>query len=268
MDADRGLSWPQMAGCLALVLAVFVLWSGPVWRDPWHVDGAAWASYAPIPALVLACLLWSRRFSLRWWAVDTIVLTGMKFAVTYTLATALWIASDPPARPVALPRTYRTPADAAPPPPPSPVVPTRVVTGVAGPGAIVYVSVGVDDLVFLAPAEPVVLTFASDAITPRVAVAQVHQRIELRSGDGRLHTFVGESPDQRWFNRAAPGDGTPATVVMTEPAGVLTVYSRLEPDGPRATLLVLSHPYWTVADATGHYELPVPHRNVELATLP
>ncbi len=271
-SADQGgLSRLQFWVSFAALLGIFLFWSGPIWRHAQDVDGAAWASYLPIPLVVLGCLAWSRRLSFKWFALDTIALTGLKFAVTYAIATVLWATVDAPAKAPYRPRSYAAPTAPSPAPAPSPLGETVTISGlvvdsdgVPVAGVLAYVATGLEDYTFAAPDDPVVLRHDGSRVQPPVAVVQTYQPLQLRS-ERRLHTFVAEVDGQRLFNRAAPV-GVPATLRLTEPAGIATVRSRVDPDAAPSILLVVSHPFAAITGADGRFSFSgVPDVPVELA---
>ena len=87
------MSRSQFWGLFAVLLVLFLVVEGPIWAHPWDlsaVNRAILLSYAPIPLLVVGCLLWSHR--LRWvsFFLDTLSLTLLKYSVTFAFALFMW----------------------------------------------------------------------------------------------------------------------------------------------------------------------------------
>jgi hypothetical protein len=266
---ERGLTRRQFWGCFAVALVVFLFWAGPVWAEPWRIDAPVYASYAVIPLLVLGCLLWSRRFAVRWLLLDSLELVLLKFAATYMFATIMWATGTPPGHPPPPPPRAPPAASPAPaPPPPTPLAPDQlgVVAGTvvdrdgrAVAGALVYVAGGLESFAFAPPRAPLALVHDGTGIVPRVAAAQTFQAIELRAADGQLHTVAARGPDgQPLFNRALPASGAPSSVTLREAAGVASLRCQVHlAAGAEAasTLVVLAHPFATVTGADGRFRL-------------
>jgi len=261
---STGLSVAQLTGCLAVLLVVFLFWGGPIWRHPFEVDAGVLISYALVVPLVLGCLVAARRLTVRWLLVDSIVLATTKFAVTYAIATGLWIVSPPPGHSHHVRRSAAPAAPTA--PAPTPLDPRTLATiegtvstadGAPAPGVLVYVADGLEDTIFPVPDAPVRLEASADGIVPRVTSVQTYQRLSIRSTDGVLHTVAGvDDRGERVFNRAAPGDGTPADVTLYEDVGPVTVACRVHATSraePAATVGVFAHPFHAVTDAAGRF---------------
>jgi hypothetical protein len=192
----------QFWSCWLLLVGLFVFGHGALWEHPWdmeQVDSAILWSYAPIPFLVLGCLLWSRRLGWKALLLDTLELTFVKYAATLAIALTVWkLAPPPPPRHADNPYV-RTLEGSELPPTPSVIDPKRTGTlrgrvldgrGAALAGAAVYVSEGLEGLAFAPSQEPVRVENAGSGLSPRVVVAERFQRVEGRSLDGRLHTLV------------------------------------------------------------------------------
>ncbi len=276
----RGLSRPQLSSCFAALIALFLLWNGPVWQHAWDVDASVVASYLPIPFMVLGLLLWSRRFTWTWLFLDTLALALFKFAATYVLATVFWATGDAPEKHAFEQPRYERPAPPATAPPPTPLdqATTGIIAGIvvdrAGEpvnGALVWIDRGLDGRVFAAPTEPVVLEASAAGIRPDLATAQTWQPIHLRSTDGTLHTIAGrDSSGERVFNRAAPADGSVAEVVLREGAGMIDVRCRLHKAGgaePNGLIGVFAHPFHAITAADGAFRFEgVPAGALGIAT--
>ncbi len=113
-DPPRGLPRTTFLLILAVVVALFLVARGAVWRNPWDpeaLDSAIFWSYLPIPFLVAGGLLIARRFSWRFLFLESMAITLLKYVTTFLVALAFWATSDPrprrPRRP--LPRRRRPP---------------------------------------------------------------------------------------------------------------------------------------------------------------
>jgi hypothetical protein len=250
---------------LAIVLAIFLFGAGPVWERAFDIDLSVYYSYVPIPALVLGCLFWGRKLTLRGFLLDTLELTLVKFGVTYSVAIVLW-ASMPVPPP--LPHAQRIPW-LAPAPPPSPPDPTPIPAGQRGVlsgvvidaaqqpvgGAVVFVAGGLEGFVFSAPRQPLQLVNDGSGLSPRFSIAQVYQPIEARSGDRRLHNVVATSGGETAiFNVPLLPSGTPNTIVLREPHPRsrlrCTVHEHASNEAA-AELMVLSHPFFATTARDG-----------------
>src|SRR4051812_9969893 len=89
----------QFWGFLAIAVAVFLFASGPVWQHPWDIGAlnrAIFYSYGVVPVLVLGGLAYKRRLGLRAFALDLLVLTLLKYTITFGIALLLWTAHGAP----------------------------------------------------------------------------------------------------------------------------------------------------------------------------
>src|SRR6185312_8911475 len=143
-----------------------------------------------------------------------------------------WATVAPPkAAAAAIPHraTHSAPATPEPAIVPTPIDAARtgtvratVVDGAGRPvaGALVYVAAGVEDFVFAAPEAPVVLEHGPLGVTPALAVAQVGQRIEARSSDGRMHTLVASRDGAALFNVPLLASGAPTATRLRDAGGL------------------------------------------------
>lgn len=263
------LSPAQFVGSLAASVALFLFATGPVWRhagDIGKLDAAIWWSYGAIPLLVAGCLIISRRWSLRGFLLDTMALTLVKYVVTCTIAIACWSTVAPPRAASAMTSPRRAPAPA---PVEPAVVPTRIdpartgtlratVVDRAGQplaGALVFVASGLEDHVFAVPAGAVAIAHGPRGITPALAVAQVGQRVEARSTDGRMHTLVARRGSEAVFNVPLLASGDPTTTRLRDAQGWTELLCNVHPEEPRGRLLVLAHPFSGWSDAAGQVVL-------------
>jgi hypothetical protein len=254
---------------LAAVVALFLLGRGPFWRQPWNIDAldsAIFWSYVPIPFLVLIGLYLARRFSWRFLFLDTLLITLIKYAITFSIAMVLWLLNDPPPRAPAEPASPRAAAAPAPAPPPTPIAPEQrgavrgTVKDAAGQpvaGAFVFVAAGLEAFVFERPSAPVHVENDGAGVRPPLVIARAGQEILGRSLDGHLHTLVasGDSAGTT-FNIPMMSSGAWSTVVVHEPAKLSRLRCTVHPTGEApAHLVVLDHPFFTSTGADGTFRL-------------
>ncbi|HEY4117208.1 MAG TPA: hypothetical protein VGM56_05110, partial [Byssovorax sp.] len=220
-----------------------------------------------------------RRLSGRAFFLDTLDLTLLKYSVTFGLALVLWTVTDPPASAHAAPIAHAAAAAAA---SDAPAATTPIDVAHAGDlhgvvtdargapveGALVYLSGGVDALVFAPPRATVALENRGEAggLTPSVAAAMVGEPVTARSADGRLHTLVAAAEGGTVFNVPLLPSGAPRPVDVREAHGLMELRCTVHADEPHATLAVLSHPFFMLTAADGRYRFDgVPEGDVRVA---
>jgi hypothetical protein len=274
----------QVAGTITIAFVLFLFVSGPIWRHPWDFDRfnrAVFWSYAAIPLLVFAALLWSKRLTARAFFLDALTITLVKYAFTFMLALVLWEALPMPAAAPLLPHRSTNaggPAKIEP-----TIIPTwvdaRKTGSVAGSvtdagglpvaNALVFVSAGLDDHVFAPPARPLELSNPGTGVVPSIAVAQAGQTILARSTDGHLHSLVATQAAGTIFNTPLLGTGEPSDLRFREAAGVVTLHCNVHQGAEReGYLLVLAHPFFTWTDDEGRFRIEgVPSGHLRVAAL-
>jgi len=278
------VSRAQFAACLVVSLTIFFFATGPLWRhaaDIRRLDTAIFWSYGAIPLLIAACLLASRRWSLRGFLLDTLALTLTKYVLTATIAGALWISGGDPAGVAPPAHAAAKPAAPEPVAAPSKIDPAQtgeidvLITDAAGKpvaGALAYVAGGLEGYVFAVPAEPVALANDGKGVTPALAVAQIGQSLEGRSTDGRLHTLVVRREGATLFNVPLLSSGGVTTVHAGDARdgpGLATVRCNVHPQGEaESRLLLVTHPFHGWSDAAGRVVLRgVPAGALRIAVL-
>lgn len=276
------MSRAQFWSVLGLALALFLFEAGPVWRHPWDMEllnRAIFWSYVAIPLLVIGCLAWSKRLSLRVFFVDTLVLTLIKYSCTFAFALVLWEVTPYPtqAHATSLPRGT-SPLVAEPTPAPTPIDPAKTgavegaVTDAAGhplAGTLVWIAGGLESYVFAPPSTPVSIANADSERTRPLTVVQLHQQILARSVDGKLHTMVAVKDGKTLFNTPLLPSGESSRASFRGPEGIVTVHCNVHPASAEAEarILVLGHPFFVRTDESGRFAFHgVPAGRVQLAT--
>lgn len=288
----RGLPRPLFVGILVIVVALFLLARGPIWRSAYSAelfDSAIFWSYLPIPLLVAIGLFIARRFSWRFFFLESLAIAVLKYGLTFGIAILLWATKGPPPRPPATPPPPKPPVVEAPLPPPTPIAKERTgavrgavrsASGGAVAGALVYVAAGLESFVFERPTEPLHLENDGKVVrakdTPSAAawpdgliVVRAGQTILGRSLDGHLHTLVAQGgATGTTFNIPMMSSGVWSTVVVREPAKVSRLRCTVHPEGEAtAHLAVLDHPYFTASSADGAFRIEgIPEGRVTIAT--
>ena len=263
----------QLWGFLAIAVAIFLFASGPVWEHPWDIGAlnrAIFYSYAPIPVLVLLGLAYKRRLGARAFVVDLLVLTLLKYSITFGIALVLWSVqgAPPSAAQTAVPSPRRalsaaTPLPPAPAPTPVPEEKAGIVRGVVVDregkpvaGALAYIAAGLEAWVFAPPPGELVLENRGAGIEPAVAIAQLRQPIAARSTDGHLHTFIATQGGTTLLNLPLLSSGMRTPIAFTEAHGLTelrcSVHQHLGTERS-STLLVLTHPFSTITGEDGRF---------------
>jgi hypothetical protein len=261
----------QFWGFLAVAIAVFLFASGPVWQHPWDIGAlnrAIFYSYAVVPVLVVAGLAYKRRLGIRAFVLDLLVLTLLKYSITFAIALVLWsVQGSPPVagqtmlpapRPVQVivPSPLETPT-------PVPEEKAGVVNGIVVDregkpveGALAYIAAGLDGWIFAAPPGELVLENHGAGLTPAVAIAQLHRSVVARSTSGQLHTFVATQGGTTLLNVPLLSSGLRTPIVFAEAHGLVevrcSVHQHLGTERP-STLLVLTHPFAAITGDDGRF---------------
>jgi catechol 2,3-dioxygenase-like lactoylglutathione lyase family enzyme len=256
---------------LAVALTQFFIGHGNVWRKPFDWDRSILFSYLTIAGLVLVDLLLRRRLKLVSWFLHSLEIVGIKFGLTAGFLLLFLIASHP--KPVSVsaempapteePKVPVSAPDARPPsilPPGSLGEISGAVVNLAGKpveGALVFVSAGLEGLVFEAPRRPVTLENDGTRFIPSLAVVQTGQPLVLRSANQELHTLLMMKRDRSWvFNVPMLGSGQERTVFLKEPKGLVhvqcTVHGKREAE---AQLAILNHPFFATTGPDGSFKL-------------
>ena len=276
------MSRVQVGATIAIAFGLFLFVSGPIWRHPWDFERfnrAVFWSYAPIPLLVFAALLWSKRLTVRAFFLDALTITLVKYSGTFLFALVLWEALPmPAAAPLLSQRSTNHAAYVEPTITPT-VIDPRETGSIAGSvtdaeglpiaRALVFVSAGLEDHAFAPPAQPLELTNPGTGVVPGIAVAQTGQTIAARSTDGHLHSLVATQAAGTLFNTPLLGSGEPSNLRFREAAGVVAMHCNVHEGAEReGRLLVLAHPFFTWTDSQGRFRIEgVPSGHLRVAAL-
>jgi len=258
--------WDRLA-ILAIAITQFLIGHGRIWTKPFDWDRSILLSYVTIAILVAVALLLRKRLRFVSWGVHTVELVGIKFILTATILLVVLVAMHPKPAPPAAPVLR----EAVPPRPvpvhkPRSVIPEsmradvegRVTRGAAGvPGALVFVSSGLEELVFDPPTAAFTLENDGTRFIPGLGALQIGQTFVARSTNRQLHTLLMTKPDRSWvFNIPMLASGAERSLKFDEPKGLVslrcTVHGRREGD---AHLAILSHPFFTFTDPDGNFRL-------------
>jgi plastocyanin len=120
--------------------------------------------------------------------------------------------------------------------------------------AFVYVAHGLEDRVFAVPETAVVVDQRGCLYVPRVAGAQVGQRIEFVNSDDTLHNVHGAPTLSKPWNFGLAFPGARRAVVIEHAEVPVAVECDVHP-WMRAALGVVDHPYFAVTDLDGAFTL-------------
>ena len=269
--APAQLSRGAFALSLLVLLAIFALLN-PIWEE--HAMSAwdqniGW-SYAPIPLLVLVFLVLERKWSGPAFLLETLKLTFVKFVLTFLAANAIWGVWGTPGTGIESGMAVVGEARASgfeprPAPAPTPLG-DRVLGTLEGvvrdaqerpvPGAIVWVSEGLEGLVFRPPAEELVLEQRGAGYEPGLALVQAWQGLRLRSSDRELHTLVLRERRGRHLANFPLIAGGELELMFARHRGPLELSCSVHGAAEPPSLLVVSGtPFHARTDAQGRFHL-------------
>lgn len=256
--------------CVAVSIAVFVVWEGVHWRSAATVDAAAWWSYAVIPPIIAAALIYEKKLRFFPWLLGAVEVTAWKFCATYLYAQTMWMVS-PPNTPVRVEPVVFEEARAEPLEPVDPnrtgVVEGRVTRdGEPVEGAVVYVDAGLERFRFEPPGEALRIETGGAAQVPDVLVGQVGQVVEGRSLDGKLHTLIVSTNEGDAFSIPLQSSGAWSSAKLRRLPGLAKlrcgVHQRPEIG---KWLLIVTNPHWAKTGPQGEFRLPgVPAAHVHV----
>ncbi len=256
----------------ALILGVaviqFLIGHGRVWARPFDWDRSILWSYLTIAVLVMIALALRRRLNPLAWLLHTVELVGIKFFLTASFLIGFLVTTHPPAP---APAAEVLPAvDAAlrvkPKPKPTSLPQASLaeiqgrVAGAKGkaiPGALIFISNGMNELVFDPPTQPVVLQNDGKRFSPAVGVLQTGQPLVILYANHELHTLQMMKQDHSWvLNVPILGSGDGRRLEFDDAKGLVTVECKVhQAREGQAYLAILSHPFHAFSDAEGHFVL-------------
>jgi hypothetical protein len=258
--------WERLA-ILVIAVTQFLIGHGRIWTKPFDWDRSILLSYLTIPILVAVALVLRKQLRLISWGVHTLELVGIKFILTATILLVVLVTLHPKPAPPPSPVVQ----EAAPPRPvpvskPLSVIPEAMRVDVEGtvtrggagvPGALVFVSGGLEDLVFEAPAAPFTLENNGSRFIPGLGAVQTGQVFAARSTNHQLHTLLMTKLDRSWvFNIPMLASGAERSLKFDEPKGLVSVHCTVH--GKRegeAHLAILNHPFFTFTDQDGNFHI-------------
>jgi hypothetical protein len=258
----------------AISILVFVIWEGAKWRRADAVDAAAWWSYAVIPPLIVAALIYEHKLRFLPWLLGVVEVTAWKFIATYCYAQTMWMIA-PPITPVTVPPVVfeevrepprKTVVDSG----ETGIVEGRLTAGgVPIFGAIVFVDAGLERYAFSPPATAIHITSGSDVITADAEVAEVGQQVEARSSDGRLHTLIASTSEGDAFSIPLQSSGAWSAAKLRPLAGVAKLHCGVhQRSNESGRLVIATNPFWTKTDRDGAFRLTgIPAARVHVSAL-
>jgi hypothetical protein len=259
--AGVGLALRPLVVVFVASVALFLFWDGPLWLAPpgaSHV-GRILVSYLAVVPLAALALMLVRAWSLTRFCTSVALVWGVKLIVTASLYPFLAPESASQYKPAKVPASARAPrrgparSGYQPAPSPGPLsrlagVVTRGDIPVAG--AVVLVVEPPAGLPTAAPSELEWVLGAGPFGVTRLA--KVEDRITVVNRDGVLHTLRASGDSGTLWHVPAPAGAT-ASIPELAP-GVYELGCANHAD-ERAALVVVDHPYATVTDTTGRFEL-------------
>jgi plastocyanin len=120
--------------------------------------------------------------------------------------------------------------------------------------AFVWVKDGLGDRVFAIPETPVEIDQQGCLYSPRVAGAQVGQRVRFVNGDPLLHNVHGTPKTQPAWNVSLARKGAEREMRLLKPEVMVSVRCDLHP-WMQGWLGIVDHPYFAVTGADGSFAL-------------
>ena len=118
----------------------------------------------------------------------------------------------------------------------------------------VYVKQGLEGQSFPVPQEPVIVANKACVYVPHVAGAQVGQSVQFLNQDSTLHNIHSYPKNSKVFNLGLPLVGVKQTKKFDAPEVMVPLKCDVHP-WMQGYIGVLPHPYFSVTDATGNFEL-------------
>src|SRR5262245_6226695 len=254
---------------LAIAVGQFLIGHGAVWSKPFNWDSSIVWSYVTIAVLVALALARRHRLTPVTWLLHTVELAGIKFILTAGFLLGFLITH---------PKQPAPAVEVLPPPTPGGEAKVRekhkptifpegsladlrgqVLGGDRQPveGALVFVSDGLNQFAFEAPAQPVLLQNDGKRFSPSIAVVQVGQPLIVRSSNHELHTVQMMKRDRSWvLNVPLLASGEERVLEFSDPKGIVSIECKVhQAREGEGHLAVLSHPFHAFSDAGGQFAL-------------
>ncbi len=120
--------------------------------------------------------------------------------------------------------------------------------------AFVYVKEGLEAYTFEIPTQPVVITNNTCVYSPHVVGAQVNQPIIFQNNDATLHNIHSYPKANKAFNLGLPIQGMKQTKKFSAAEVMVPMKCDVHP-WMQGYIGVLAHPYFSVSDAEGNFEI-------------
>ena len=266
---------------LVLLLAVF-LFLNPIWAaaDMTEWNQNIWWSYAPIPLVVAVLLRIEGKLGGASLLLESLKLTLVKFTLTFVIAQVVWLAQGVPG--TGLPVAGPVAVDADPerytvrPAPPATELPAATLGRIAGrlttaageplADALVWISGGLEQHVFPAPAEAAVLENSGAGFQPELLILRTFQPLTLANHAEQLHTAViADAAGKRLLNYPVIPGGQ-RTLMFDREVGLVHLHcSGHGASEPAASLLVVGSPFAARTGPDGTYSFEgVPAGNLRV----
>jgi|SRR5579871_748570 len=137
----------------------------------------------------------------------------------------------------------------------SPVLAQEIVADAKGnlQNVVVYVSEGLGDRTFDAPAEPVVVEQKGCMYLPHVLAVRANQKLELVNNDATSHNIHPQPANNREWNKAEP-PGTKMEETFGREEIAIPVKCNVHP-WMRGYIAVFKHPFFAVTAKDGSFDL-------------
>ncbi len=119
---------------------------------------------------------------------------------------------------------------------------------------LIYVTQGLGNRTFTAPAAPLLVDARGFRVVPRVLAVQTGQPVQFRNSDPSAVTWNIAAKRNRASHRAQPKTGTIFTDTFTAPEVAIPVFDAVHP-WKRGYICVIGHPFFNVTNSAGVFRL-------------
>jgi hypothetical protein len=117
----------------------------------------------------------------------------------------------------------------------------------------VFIAAGLESYTFAPSVARATLSVGSE-IEPALAAVELHQDVDARSSDGRLHTLIASIEDSDLFNMPLQSSGAWSRSTIRRGQGVAKLRCAVHPHSREtSTLIVLRHPFHATLDDNGRF---------------